>query len=96
MHNIWQEKDLINATCKDTRHGLPAALSSAKKHDKIHLLHATRKEPSVFLFLFHTFKKYAFLLPFRTSCILPEEQAKEKVSYADYRFLANIYIYIYI
>jgi hypothetical protein len=27
---------------------------------------------------------------------LPEEQAKEKVSYADYRFLANIYIYIYI
>jgi len=49
VHNIWQEKDLINATCKDTRHGLPAALSSAKKHDKIHLLHATRKEPCVFI-----------------------------------------------
>jgi len=78
VHIIWQEKDLINATCKDTRHGLPAALSSAKKHDKIHLLHATRKEPSVFLFLIHTFKKYAFLLPFRTSWYLAGRASKRK------------------
>jgi len=52
------------------------------------------KNPLCFYSYFILSRSTPSFFPFVLLGILPEEQAKEKVSYADYRFLANIYIYI--